>query len=129
MILEKRWIRLIILLLLSIGCVINVYSAQKFMHPPSDRQRINIDMGWGFFRGDINGEEETHQVNQRVWKPVNLPHEWSIEGPFDPLHNTTQGFLPMEIGWYRKGLKFPEHFEDKKFTSFLMVFTGNPTFG
>ena len=94
---------------------------KKFTIPPSDRQKINLDTGWRFFRGDINGEEETHQVNQRPWQDVQLPHEWSIEGPFDRAHNTTQGFLPMEIGWYRNGLRFPEHFGDKKL---YLIFDG-----
>ncbi|NIA29901.1 MAG: DUF4982 domain-containing protein [Actinobacteria bacterium] len=82
--------------------------------PQSDRQKISIDSGWLFYRGDINGEEETHQVNQRPWQKVDLPHEWSIEGPFSKENNTTQGFLPMGIGWYKKGLHFPKEFADKK---------------
>ncbi|NOY60936.1 MAG: hypothetical protein GXO75_18660, partial [Calditrichaeota bacterium] len=53
-----------------------------FRMPQSDRRKINMDSGWLFYRGDINGEEETHQVNQRPWEKVDLPHEWSIEGPF-----------------------------------------------
>lgn len=86
----------------------------KFTPPLSDRVKTNIDFGWRFYRGDINGEEETHQVNERPWQRIQLPHEWSIEGPFDREHNTTQGFLPMEIGWYRKGLHFPESDADRK---------------
>ena len=87
---------------------------EKYSPPASDRVRTNLDNGWRFYRGDVNGEEETHQVNKRPWQNVTLPHEWSIEGPFSKEHNTTQGFLPMEIGWYRNGLRFPDSYEDKK---------------
>jgi len=97
------------------------FTKTRYFPPASDRSRISLDLGWRFFRGDINGEEETHQVNQRAWKNVNLPHEWSIEGPFSPDNNTTQGFLPMEIGWYRKALRFPENYEGKKI---YIVFDG-----
>ncbi len=95
--------------------------AKAFQTPQSDRRKINIDSGWLFYRGDINGEEETHQVNQRPWQKVNLPHEWSIEGPFCKKHNTTQGFLPMGIGWYRKELRFPNEFAGKKI---YLIFDG-----
>lgn len=93
----------------------------KFTPPLSDRTRTNIDFDWGFFRGDINGEEETHQVNQRPWKKVNLPHEWSIEGPYSPEHNLVQAFLPMEIGWYKKELRLPGIFSDKQI---YLIFDG-----
>ena len=92
-----------------------------FQPPQCDRQKINIDSSWLFYRGDINGEEETHQVNQRPWQKVNLPHEWSIEGPFSKKNNTTQGFLPMGIGWYRKALRFPNEFAGKKI---YLIFDG-----
>lgn len=38
------------------------------------------------------------------WQYVNLPHDWSIFGPFSENHPTTynQGALPAGIGWYRK---------------------------
>lgn len=107
-------IRLFVLVTIWVLCGHLIAEEKKFRLPPGDRIRTNIDFGWRFFRGDVNGEEETHQVNQRPWQAVNLPHEWSIDGPFDASHNTTQGFLPMEIGWYRKGLRFPESYEDKK---------------
>ncbi len=94
---------------------------ENFQAPQCDRQKINIDSGWLFYRGDINGEEETHQVNQRPWQKVDLPHEWSIEGPFSEDHNTTQGFLPMGIGWYKKGLHFPKDFANKKI---YLIFDG-----
>ena len=89
--------------------------------PAGDRQKINLDADWLFYRGDINGEEETHQVNRRAWQNVNLPHEWSIEGPYSQEHNTTQGFMPMGIGWYKKGLRFPAGYEDKKL---FIIFDG-----
>lgn len=95
--------------------------ATKFVPPLSDRTRTNIDFDWGFYRGDINGEEETHQVNERPWKKVYLPHEWSIEGPYSREHNLVQAFLPMEIGWYKKSLRLPGTFSDKQI---YLIFDG-----
>jgi len=108
---------LLIIFLLAPG----LSAQQKYMPPAGDRLKTNIDFGWRFINRDFPHEEETHQVNELPWRDVNLPHEWSIEGPFDENNNTTQGFLPMEIGWYRKGLHFPDSYAGKKI---FIIFDG-----
>ncbi len=92
----------------------SVLAAEPYSPPASDRVRINIDQGWRFHRGDVAGEEETHLVGEVKWENVDLPHDWAIEGPYDPSHSTTQGFLPMTIGWYAKGLRFPASYAGKR---------------
>ena len=110
----------IIVMLLSIGGTL-LAGSEKFTLPASDRIKTNIDFGWRYYRGDVSGEEETHQVNQRPWINVNLPHEWSMEGPYNHENNLTNAFLPMEIGWYRKGLMLPHDYKDKQL---YLVFDG-----
>ncbi len=110
---------LIIFLLLLI--ITSGNTQTKFVMPANDRIKTNIDFGWRYLAQDFPHEEETHQVNELPWQDVNLPHEWSIEGPFNKEHNTTQGFLPMEIGWYRKGLRFPDSYAGKKI---FIIFDG-----
>ncbi len=100
---------------------ISGYAQTKFIMPAHDRIKTNIDFGWRYIARDFPHEEETHQVNEVPWQDINLPHEWSIEGPFNQEYNTTQGFLPMEIGWYRKGLRFPEFYAGKKI---FIIFDG-----
>jgi beta-galactosidase/beta-glucuronidase len=41
------------------------------------------------------------------WRDVQLPHDWSIEGPFSQEWASGQGFLPGGIGWYRKSFELP----------------------
>src|SRR5262249_35423085 len=42
------------------------------------------------------------------WKPIDLPHDWAIEGPFIRTGNGGMGRLPSAgIGWYRKKLNIP----------------------
>jgi len=94
---------------------------EKFKYPANDRHKLNIDKAWQFINRDFPAEEETHQVNQLPWQKVDLPHDWTIEGPFSMDNNTTQGFLPMGIGWYKKGLRFPESYSDKKI---FIIFDG-----
>ena len=38
-----------------------------------------FDDGWKFFPGEINGAENP-SFNDKSWKDINLPHDWSIEG-------------------------------------------------
>jgi len=42
------------------------------------------------------------------WRLLNLPHDWAIEGPFDPNGNGETGKLPFAgVAWYRKHLQIP----------------------
>lgn len=63
--------------------------------------------GWKFYKGDAGGAEAA-AFDDREWRAVTLPHDWSIEGPFDPRWASGTGFLPGGIGWYRKTFTLPE---------------------
>ena len=110
----------IILFIFGLGSV-SGETGQLFVPPPSDRIKTNIDFDWRFINRDFPAEEETHQVNDLVWENIDLPHDWTIGGQFSRENNTTQGFLPMDIGWYRKGLRFPESYAGKKI---FIIFDG-----
>ena len=43
-----------------------------------------------------------------AWRTLNLPHDWSIEGPYSEKNASGTGFLPGGIGWYRKAFRLPE---------------------
>jgi beta-galactosidase len=41
--------------------------------------------------------------DDRGWRPLNLPHDWGIEGPFKQEYPGDTGKLPWwGVGWYRK---------------------------
>jgi len=64
---------------------------------------------WKFHLGDIlHGEDP--QLDDRSWRILDLPHDWSIEGEFRADHPATPGggALPGGIGWYRKTFSLPE---------------------
>jgi beta-galactosidase len=63
----------------------------------------NFDAGWFFSRTDIKGAEQP-DFSDSAWRKLDLPHDWSIEGPVDQ-NNPSSGrgaFVPTGIGWYRK---------------------------
>ncbi|HEY5226962.1 MAG TPA: glycoside hydrolase family 2 TIM barrel-domain containing protein, partial [Opitutaceae bacterium] len=70
---------------------------------PAARQIIPFDAGWQFLQADALGAERT-RFDDTGWRAVDLPHDWSIAGPFDPANTTggAGGFLPSGVGWYRK---------------------------
>lgn len=57
-----------------------------------------------------------HEFNDKSWRPLNLPHDWGVEGPFRmDLPNET-GKLPWAgIGWYRKVFEVPAEAEGNRF--------------
>lgn len=70
------------------------------------RQRVSLDEGWRFFRGDAPGAEAPDFLDA-AWSAVNIPHDWSIAGPFsiDAPTRHSGGYLPAGVGWYRRTLE------------------------
>ncbi len=54
--------------------------------------------------------------DDRGWRPLTLPHDWGIEGPFDPKAPGSTGKLPFfGIGWYRKHFTVPAGDQGRQF--------------
>ena len=83
-----------------------VATAQE--RPDSPRQRLLADYGWQFTNGDPVGAEQP-AFDGSDWRSVDLPHDWSIEGPYDESAATTGrgGYLPTGVGWYRRSFTLP----------------------
>ena len=79
------------------------------------RARVNFGFNWKFFKGDIPGAEDI-TFNDADWKSINIPHDWSIEGPFskDNPSGRSGGYLPGGIGWYRKSFDLFQKYRGKK---------------
>ncbi len=68
------------------------------------RQRRSFDRDWRFHLGNVPGAEQPAFAD-RDWLRLDVPHDWSIEGPYSPENASGTGYLPGGIGWYRK--EFP----------------------
>ena len=75
---------------------------------PAQRVTDNFDAGWSFLQADAAGAERV-AFDDSTWRKLDLPHDWSIEGPFAATNLTggAGGFLPSGVGWYRKHFKLP----------------------
>src|SRR3972149_2862671 len=88
------------------------------------RERLSLDRGWHFHLGDIpfpviEGLGPSY-INAKAghawgaaapdpddpdWRALDLPHDWAVEGPFDPEANLSQGYRQRGVGWYRRYFK------------------------
>ncbi len=76
--------------------------------PSADERRMSFDAGWRFQKGDAAGAEAPGFADGG-WRALDLPHDWAIEGPFDPAISSHQGALPFfGVAWYRKRFTVPE---------------------
>ena len=86
----------------------------------SPREKLLMDFGWKFHRGDAAGAEQV-AFDDAAWRGLDVPHDWSIEpdpsakgpkseGIFNPdcPAGSGGGFLPGGVGWYRKTFTPPE---------------------
>ena len=81
--------------------------------PP--RVTLNFDDAWSFFKGDTPGAQSP-ACDDSAWRKLNLPHDWSIEGPFEQNALTTGagGYLPSGAAWYRKTFTLPPEAKGKR---------------
>ncbi len=87
-----------------------------FAFSQNGRTVLPFDDHWKFFKGDAPGAEEI-SFNTSNWKEVQLPHDWSILGPYDRNNPTGSGggYLPAGIGWYRNTFSLANKDANKKF--------------
>ncbi|MBW6501509.1 MAG: DUF4982 domain-containing protein [Bacteroidales bacterium] len=85
------------IILLFLACAVTV-SAQT-----RGRSEINFNSGWKFITGDQENAQLT-SFNDRSWRQLDLPHDWSIEGTVsqDAPAGGSGGYYPGGVGWYRK---------------------------
>jgi len=87
----------------------------KTMFQPSTQVRteLNFNADWRFIKKDLPSASEA-DFNDTRWRRLDLPHDWSIEGPFSPEFASGTGFLPGGIGWYRKAFVLPDSTQDRR---------------
>lgn len=74
----------------------------------------SFDNDWLFFKGDT-AQAKDPNFDDSSWRKLSVPHDWSIEGPFDAKNPTggAGGFLPAGVGWYRKRFTLPAAFQNR----------------
>ena len=78
------------------------------------RQRQNFDADWLFILADTASMSKP-DYNDKAWRRLNLPHDWSIEGDFmaSAPAGAGGGALQGGVGWYRKHFRVEDHGADQ----------------
>jgi beta-galactosidase len=84
------------------------YSSSLDIKTSAVRTKVIFDNNWKFHLGDVKNGQEVG-LNDSMWRELDLPHDWSIEGKFskDNPAGVGGGALPGGIGWYRKTFTLP----------------------
>lgn len=77
--------------------------------------RSNFDGDWKFSLGDLPSAASVG-LDDKAWRSLDLPHDWSIEGATDKKNPTGGGggYFPAGVAWYRKHFTLPKDWKDKK---------------
>ncbi len=75
--------------------------------------KLNLNLDWRFHLGD-EPAADFMGYDDNAWRVVTLPHDWSVEQPFDRCHASGTGYLPGGTAWYRKHFTLPEDVKGKR---------------
>jgi beta-galactosidase len=78
------------------------FCASATVSSPAAGARVtkDFDAGWLFSKGDF-AAAMMPAFNDGNWRKLNVPHDWSSEGPFSAEFGSGNGYAPGGIGWYR----------------------------
>src|SRR6516225_9862763 len=96
------------------GLLVVLLAALPSHAAEQNRERLTADFGWKFIKADPAGADKP-EFDDGSWRTLDLPHDWSIEGPYSQTNSIGGGggFLPAGIGWYRRAFTAPEPWRDK----------------
>lgn len=92
---------------------VSLLLAPQLMAQVSFGDALDFNMDWRFFKGDPAGAAEGG-FDDSGWRELNLPHDWSVEGPYSPDLASATGYLPGGVGWYRKVFELPKNEADQR---------------
>ncbi|MDQ8181033.1 glycoside hydrolase family 2 TIM barrel-domain containing protein [Pelagicoccus sp. SDUM812005] len=61
-------------------------------------------------------------ASEQDWRPVIVPHDWSVEYPAHPDNASCTGYLPGGIGWYHTELEIETNAEQRRYLYFEGVY-------
>jgi beta-galactosidase len=99
----------------------------------SPRERRLLDFNWKFHLGNEWGDAvgldkagtgsgpASPFFSDASWRPINLPHDWAVELPFDSsadpshgFHTVGPGFAANDVAWYRRSFDLPKTDQGKR---------------
>ena len=94
----------------------------------SFQREIDFNFDWKFNLSQDTTALSKIPLDDANWRDIRLPHDWSVEMPFDSILEGATGYLPGGVGVYQKHFEPPGNKSDK---STYILFDGvynNATF-
>ncbi|MBN1181547.1 MAG: DUF4982 domain-containing protein [Bacteroidales bacterium] len=90
-----------------------LWSCNNNLHQSDNKFQFDFD--WKFALGDQPGAEQ-YRYDDSGWRLLDVPHDFSIEQPFDSTNSTSGGggYTYSGIGWYRKHFITEPYYIEKK---------------
>ena len=81
----------------------------------SVRTKEKFNTNWKFDQSD-NPIYRSIGFNDKNWRILNLPHDFTIEGEYNENNPSggNNGYFPIGIGWYRKTFAVADSLKDRK---------------
>lgn len=100
--------------LILIGMLLLIFCGTNLIYAQS-RKIIDFNKGWSF-RLDSVSDYRDSQIDYEDWRQLDLPHDWSIELPFNYLSagSSGTGYLSGGVGWYKKTFTLSEMESSKR---------------
>ena len=91
-----------------VACAIGLWLGALGAPVAAASETQSFDADWRFWKGDEKGAEQV-AFDDSQWRKLDVPHDWSIEGPFARTNKTggAGAWLPSGVGWYRKQFVLP----------------------
>ena len=85
-----------------------------FSQPGISRTTLPFNDNWSFKKGET-ANAQSPKLDDSQWRKLTIPHDWGIEGPFDPEGEPETGKLPWKgQAWYRKSFTLDADMAGKK---------------
>ncbi len=89
-----------------------LFTTTTLIAATAPRFRENFDFDWRFHLGDVS-EASQAAFEDKSWRELNVPHDFSAEGEFSRTNASGTAYLPGAIGWYRKHFLAPSAWKEK----------------
>lgn len=94
--------------------LIFAFLLSTFISSSQIRVKQNFNKAWKFSLAD-SSEFSLPDFDDTEWRPLDLPHDWSIEGEFSEQNSGRNAWLPGGVAWYRKSFELAKTDSGKYF--------------
>ncbi len=83
----------------------------------ANSRKLSFNEQWEFYLSDSTAVGDSIS-DQTQWRTLELPHDWSIEGSFNPQSPVGHGggYLSGGLGWYKKDFTIDQGDQSKRIT-------------